>query len=217
MRRVLVLACCALVLLATSASGPSAQAGGPLQVAQTSSDQYEPRRHLRTRRPASLSPEEAEALYRELAGSLSAGYAAGGHPVAEAYPRWRRYNSAPYLSSTHGNLYLNNYVNETAQAYGGFETAGTLPVGSVIAKDSFFVARDGEVRPGPLFVMEKMPKGFNYVSGDWRYIQIRPDGQVFGETRGRDSSRVDYCIACHLAAERHDHLFFVPAPYRVEP
>ena len=137
--------------------------------------------------------------------------------VARDYRSWRRYNSAPYLSATHGNLYINNYVNEAGAAYGRFEAAGTLPVGSIVAKDSFVVERDGSVQPGPLFVMEKMAQGFNYVSGDWRYSQIMPDGVVFGETRGEAADRVAFCIGCHLAVERQDHLFFVPVPYRVAP
>lgn len=28
------------------------------------------------------------------------------------------------------------------------------------------------------------------------------------------SARVDYCIACHLAAEHQDHLYFIPPAYR---
>ena len=52
------------------------------------------------------------------------------------------------------------------------------------------------------------------MSGDWRYTQINPDGVLFGETKGADEERVDYCIGCHLAVEQQDHLFFIPAPYR---
>ena len=44
-------------------------------------------------------------------------------------------------------------------AYLQYEKAGTLPVGAIIAKDSFVVAKDGTLTPGPLFVMEKWPKG----------------------------------------------------------
>jgi len=198
-------------------AAPVATAGETLQTAQISGDPDKPRRHFRIRRPARLEPDAAEEIYQSLADQLAAGYAAAGHPVARDYRAWRRYNSAPYPSATHGNLYINNYANETARAYGAFEDAGVLPVGSIIAKDSFVVARDGEVRPGPLFVMEKMAKGFSYVSGDWRYTQINPDGVLFGETHGDDAERVEYCIGCHLAVEQQDHLFFVPDPYRVAP
>lgn len=69
----------------------------------------------------------------------------------------------PYLSATHGNHYIDKYANQTGRAYGGGKR---LPVGSVIAKDSFSVTETGGILLGPLFVMEKMPAGFSYVSGD---------------------------------------------------
>jgi hypothetical protein len=209
-----------LCLLALGLFGPdtlASSAGEQRQTAEVGGAPNAPRRHFRTRRPARLAPSEAEEMYRQLADALRTGYALADHPVARDYRGWRRFNSAPYLSAAHGNLYINNYANESAQAYGHFESAGKMPVGAIIAKDSFIVERDGTVRPGPLFIMEKMPKGFNYVSGDWRYTQIMPDGAFFGETLGRGTKRVEFCIACHLAVERQDHLFFVPAANRVAP
>jgi hypothetical protein len=210
------LLCCLVVSLVLV--GPSgAKAEGPVQVSQISGDPDKPRRHFRVRQPARLDPARAEELYQGLVAELAEGYAKSGLSLAEDYQSWPRYNSAPYLSMTHGNTYINNYVNALGSAYGRFEAAGTLPVGTVIAKDSVIVARNGEVRPGALFVMEKMPEGFNYVSGDWRYSMIMPDGVLFGETHGEDSERVEYCIGCHLAVEKQDHLFFIPPEYRVQP
>ncbi len=217
MLRRLTTAGCVLAGLTLGLASPAVEAGERLQTAQISGDPDKPRRHFRIRRPARLAPAEAEETYQQLVDELIAGYAPTDHPAARDYRNWRRYNSAPYLSATHGNLYINNYVNEAGRAYGSFENAGILPVGAIIAKDSFVVERNGEVRPGPLFIMEKMPKGFNYVSGDWRYTQIMPDGVFFGETLGEDAERVAFCIGCHLAVEQQDHLFFIPAPYRVAP
>jgi len=182
-----------------------------------SGDPAKPRRHFRLRNPATLDGEHAEAVYRDLADEMQAGYGASGDPVAGSYGGWRRYNSAPYRSSTHGNRYLNNYANAKAAAYGRFEEAGTFPVGAVIAKDSFAVTQDGEIHAGPLFVMEKMPAGFKYVTNDWRYSMIMPDGSVYGVTDGVNSERVEFCIACHLAREKFDHLFFVPEAFRAAP
>ena len=54
----------------------------------------------------------------------------------------------------------------------------------------------------PLFLMEKMPAGFSYVTGDWRYIMIMPDGSLFGETRGDGAVTLEdaYCFGnCALA------------------
>jgi len=87
-------------------------------------------------------------------------------------------------------------------------------VGSIIAKDSLAVTDDNKILPGPLFLMEKMPAGFNYVSGDWRYTMVMPDGSMFGTTNGVGSDNVKFCIACHLAVEAQDHLYFPPKQYR---
>jgi len=175
----------------------------------------EPRRHFRLRHPAELDQEAAEQIYLQVVAALAAGYARSALPVAQEYQSWRRYNTAPYLSATHGNKYLSNYVNETGVGYGQYEDAGEMPVGTVIAKDSFSMTQSREILLGPLFVMEKMPAGFNAISGDWKYTQIQPDGTLLGETNGDGSASVRYCIGCHSAVAQQDHLFFIPSSYRV--
>ena len=89
-----------------------------------------------------------------------------------------------------------------------------MPAGAVIAKNSFPVNENGEFKLGPMVVMEKMPAGFYYLSGDWRYTTVLPDGSVVGQTKGANADRVDFCIKCHLAAEKRDHLFFFPKAFR---
>lgn len=209
----------ALLLIGVALVVPAPTAppeANPLQAAGISGDPNKPRRHFRERSPALLNPGEAAKIYDELAQDLAALYAMSGHPVAESYLSWRKVNTAPYLSATHGNTYISNYVNDAGGAYADFEKSGTLPVGSIIAKPAFVVTRQGEIRPGPLFVMEKMPAGFKYVTGNWRYTQIMPDGVLFGETDGEDAERVEYCIGCHLAMQHQDHLFYVPEAYRAK-
>ena len=199
-----------------SYAGPDSSAQ-PLQAAQISGDPEKPRRHFRERDTLILRPVDAAKVYKALREDLVSGYTSSGDSVALGYSTWQRYNSAPYRSATHGLRYVSNYANELAGAYGRYEQAGRLPVGAIIAKDSFSVSLEGERRPGPLFIMEKMEAGFNYVSGDWRYSMIMPDGEIFGVTKGVNSERVGYCIGCHLAKEDQDHLFFVPASVRVKP
>lgn len=161
-----------------------------------------------------MDGERAAEIYAIARAAMGVGYPLSGSPVARDYLSWRRYNSVPYLSTPHGNHYLNNYANEQARAYGEFERAGRMPVGAVIAKDSFSVTEAGGILRGPPFVMEKMGEGFNDVSGDWKYTLVKPDGTHFGETGGPGAERVQYCIACHLARERYDHLYFIPRQYR---
>ena len=171
--------------------------------------------HFRVADPANVGAGEAEAAYRELAPEMAERYRLSGIDVAGGYQRWSRYNSAPYRSVTHGKRYLNNYANKAAGAYGRFEDAGVMPQGAVLAKDSFSIQRDGEVRPGPLFLMEKMAPGFSRDSGDWRYTLILPDGSVLGRTRGANARNVAFCVSCHAdAGDGRDHMFFLPTGFR---
>jgi len=178
-------------------------------------DPSKPRKHFKVQDAAALDPEKVTKIYGRLADQIEAGYKISGNPVTETYKRWKKYNRYPYRSATHGRRYLNNYANALASSYEKYEKAGRLPVGSIIAKDSFSVTNDGEAMPGPFFIMEKMPKGFNYVSGDWRYTMIMPDGSIFGETKGVNADKVVFCIKCHLAAEKNDHLYFLPPAARI--
>ncbi len=180
-----------------------------------SGDPNKPRRHFRVRNPARLEDGEARDIYGRIADQMAAGYALSGDPSAQAYRSWRRYNRVPYFSASHGQRYINHYANDLGRDYGGFERAGRLPVGAIIAKDSFSVTQDGAVHDGPLFLMEKMAEGFNYASGDWRHTMIMPDGSMFGVTKGVNADGVEYCIACHLAREHYDHLYFPPRAYRL--
>jgi len=193
-------------------AGEESARSAPVKPAE---DPRGPRRHFRVKNPASLSEEEAELIYVELKEEMARRYRLSQQPGAASYQKWTRYNRVPYRSASHGHRLLNNYANETARAYGEFERAGSLPVGSIIAKDSITVTNDGLARPGALYLMEKMPDGFNYVSGNWRYTMIMPDGSLFGVTKGEGAQRVKFCITCHLAVERQDHLFFIPGKYRI--
>jgi len=184
---------------------------GPVPPAE---DPNDPRRHFRAGNAADLGADEAERIYAALGAEMADRYRLSRLDAATAYRSWARHNTAPYRSAAHGQRFLNNYGNDPAAPYGRFEDAGILPVGSILAKDSFTVTEDGTIAPGPLFLMEKMPAGFNYVSGDWRYTMILPDGSVHGTTRGAGADQVDFCIACHLAVENQDHLFFIPEDYR---
>jgi len=182
-----------------------------------SSEFSRPEHHFSVDRPAKLSPADAMVIYDKVRDRMVAGYRLSHDPVAERFVEWRRYNSAPYRSATHGQRFVNNYANATARAYGDYENADELPVGSVLAKDSFAVTQRGDVFTGPLFLMEKMPKGFRPEAHDWRYTMIMPDGSLFGTTNGEGNERVEFCITCHEAVgEDQQQLFFVPQEFRVQ-
>lgn len=190
----------------------------PAAAAQDGSEAMEveaPTGHIALDNPADLSDERAEAVYQEILKEMIGGYRMSGIPAADNYGAWPRFNRAPYRSAQHGERFVNNYTNGIGQDYGRFEAVGRLPVGAILVKDSFTVTENGEVFGGALFVMEKMPKGFNPPSRDWRYSMIMPDGSLLGETGGDGADEVEFCITCHeLAGDAHDHLFFIPEAYR---
>jgi len=164
-----------------------------------------------------VTDDEAQMAYDCMKGKLSAAYGKSGLAAASAYGGWKRYNRVPYISATHGGRYVNNYANATGDAYGKFEKSGTMPAGTVLAKDSFTVAGNGGVSPGPFFTMEKMPAGFRADANDWRYTLVMPNGAVFGTTNGEGSRNVEFCIECHSAvAEDQDQMFFIPEAYRAK-
>lgn len=173
-----------------------------------------PDQHFSVTNPADLSPEEATKIYQSIVDDMADAYAMSGDPSAINYRRWRAFSSSPYPSATHGGRFVNNYGNALAGPYADGE--GTLlPEGAVLAKDSFSVNIDGNVFPGPLFLMEKMAPGFDPEARDWRYTMIMPDGSFFGVTGGVDTNQVQFCVACHKGAgDANDHLFFVPEGFR---
>jgi len=163
-----------------------------------------------------LAPSAAEQVYLRLKKDMAAAFAMSGRAGIARYQTWRRYNKTPYQSTQHGYRYLNNYANKTARAYGKFERSGKMPLGSILAKDSFTVLKDGQKLPGPLFIMEKMRPGFKPAFGDWRYSMILPDASFVGETGGEGAENVEYCGVCHAGVpEAHDHMFYLPVKDRL--
>ena len=154
-------------------------------------------------------------MYAELAARLQATFAQSGNAVAGVYQGWDRYNRLTYESGTHGGRYVNNYANDVARDYALFDSEKVLPAGSILAKDSILPGANGKADPGPLFLMEKMPAGFNAASADWKYTLIMPDGATIGETNGAGSANVTFCAECHAAAGT-SQLFFLPEDLRVK-
>ncbi len=161
-----------------------------------------------------LTVAEASAAYDCIRPELRAAYEASGHTVAVNYQGFDRYSFAPYVAALHGGRYVNNYANSRGSSYGRYEDAGVMPSGAVLAKDSFDVSADGGVGVGPLFLMQKMPNGFNEASADWRYTMVLPDGSIYGETNGANSAGVQFCIDCHVVSSA-DQMFFLPVDFRV--
>ena len=146
---------------------------------------------------------------------MQAAYAKSGGPVSNSYQGWARYSNVAYVFGTHGNRYVQNYGNAKAKAYGKFENAGRMPVGAILAKDSFQVTGTGKVAVGPLFVMEKMSAGWNKASDGWKYSMVLPTGAIMGVTKGTNSNAIKFCYECHISvAEDQNSLLFLLEEYR---
>lgn len=214
-RRLVVAVFAVSVFAGAFAAGPAGSGPGGAAAQQTVAPQ-KPARHFRVERPAGLTGADALTIYNRILDDMVAGYRISASPHASEYRFWRRYNTVPYRSAQHGERYVNNYANGIAKTYGHFEASGEMPAGSVLVKDSFAVTARGDVFSGPLFMMEKMPAGFNPASRDWRFTMIMPDGSLFGTTNGQGSERVEFCVTCHrIAGHKNDNRFYVPEEYRV--
>jgi Cytochrome P460 len=172
-----------------------------------------PKGHIELSDPADLTKQQAENIYVSVLPIINDIFAMSDIGSAVRFTSWKRYNTAPYISATHGARYVSNYANSVASGYGQLKRGETYPKGAILAKDSFSVTSDRKVYPGALFLMEKMAKGFNKPSGDWKYTMVLPDGSVFGATNGENSENVEFCIGCHAAKASLDHIFFVPEEY----
>ena len=185
---------------------------GPL-LAQDARD-LRPTEHLKIENPDQIDGPEAQAIYQRISAELADFYAISREPAAIAYRQWKRYNTAPYLSATHGNRYVNNYANARAKDYADLKPGLKLPRGAVVAKDSFTVTADGEVFGGALFLMQKLARGASPKTADWRYVMILPDGSYLGDSHGDNAADVAYCHTCHRIRARTDYLFYIPKRYR---
>lgn len=173
-------------------------------------------RHVQVNNPAKLTNAETERIYEVIKDRQFEAYARSGNETATSFKNWRRYNRTPYLSSTHGNRFINNYANDLATGYETLESGDEMPPGAAFAKDSFVVEDDGTVRAGRLFIMEKLAAGSRESTYDWRYVFIDSNGDILGDNLNKDDPRVEFCHTCHKVRSDRDFLFFVPPAHRTE-
>lgn len=154
-----------------------------------------------------LSYEEAAAVYACISDDLVAGYKTGDKRWIPAefvndYRSWTPASTLPGNPGFHGERYLLTYVNDTGAAeYLKYEAErGPMPVGTVIAKESFGIADDGTVEPGPLFFMQKAEAGASPKTGDWYYMAVAANGTPMGVNVFRA------CNECHEGFADSDYL-----------
>lgn len=149
-----------------------------------------------------LDAAAVAALYACIEGAMATQYAAGGDAVGAAYRDWQVTSTRPAVAGPHGERFLQTFANDVAaDAYLAFEEErGSMPVGSVLAKESFAL-KDGAAKVGPLFVMTKLAAGEAPDAGDWRYDALQPDGKPMGISQG-------FCAGCHLGWDYRDSLAY---------
>ncbi len=173
-----------------------------------------PLQHFKIEDPVMFDADEANEKYQQIVDKMRRGYALADYQAAKDYLQWIRFNKAPYLSHGHGNRYLNNYGNGIARDYLALQTGEQMPVGSILAKDSFTAKEDGTLLPGALFLMEKLDTGARSSYGDWRYIMVLPNGSVLGDSEGANPQAMEFCHTCHISAIATDYLFLLPEENR---
>ena len=166
-----------------------------------------------------IEPDEAKRLYDCIEAAMFDGYSrASGVPGVPEYRDWQLLSTSPFVSATHGSMLINHHVNAVAaELYTKWEDmAGQFfPVGSILAKESYRITPSGEVRTGPLFLMEKTTPGASPETSDWIYTRVFTDGRV-QRTLGEGSDRMMFCHDCHAATiDEYDAMFFPPEEYRI--
>jgi len=164
-----------------------------------------------------LSPAEAQALYDCIEASMLAGYSkAKDVPGVPDYRDWKLVSTAPLVSATHGNMFVNHWVNDLgAEIYVKWEEmdGAKFPIGTIFAKESFRINKKGVVKRGPLFLMEKVAA--DVAPDGWVYTRLFPNGK-YQRTNGPKSKKMVFCHDCHAATiEDQDAAFFPPEEYRI--
>lgn len=167
-----------------------------------------------------LTPAEAQGLYDCLKDQMLEGYAkATDVPGVPGYRDWKLVTNAPLVSATHGGMFVNHWVNDKgADLYTKWEEmdGAKFAAGTIFAKESFRVTKKGEVKRGPLFLMEKVAAGGAPDTDDWIYTRLFPNGK-YQRTLGNKSDKMTFCHDCHAATlDSQDAAFFPPEEYRVK-
>jgi hypothetical protein len=152
--------------------------------------------------PFDLEEAQVVALYDCIKDQMAERYAKEGDEIGAGYRSWAVTSTRPAVAGPHGNRFLQTFANDiAAEQYLKFEEEmGPMPVGSVLAKESFALKK-GKARVGPLFIMTKVAEGEAPEAGDWRYDALQPNGKVM-------KIKQSFCADCHLGWDYRDSLAY---------
>lgn len=158
--------------------------------------------------PFDMDDAEVAALYACVEADLAAAYSKNGDEIGSVYRDWQPAATGPAAPGPHGNRFLNTFANETAFALYteyGYGDDFVMPVGSILAKESYTLRDNGEPRLGPLFIMTKVEAGEADEFGNWVYSGVQPNGNPMRVSQS-------FCHDCHVAFQDQDSLGY-PAPH----
>ena len=160
--------------------------------------------------PYELSPEQITKLYDCMQAKMVQCYTGAGDKIAAEYRNWTAASTRPAVAGPHGNRLLQTFVNDIgAKQYLKYSSDGiTMPVGTVIAKESLSVGKGG-AQVGPLFIMTKLEKGASAKTGDWKYSALLPSGKPMKVSQS-------FCSGCHSAFQDSDGLGYPMEEVRIQ-
>lgn len=128
-----------------------------------------------------LTKKEANALYHAVLFKMIEKWETSGNEVVSEYTEWKRYNVVPFHTDAFvGDYYINLYSNDKVEEWGNFDR---MPAGTILVLDSFHgdanrTGSSANWKAGELIIMEKMEKGFNAATGDWKFTRIDDKGKA---------------------------------------
>ncbi len=158
-----------------------------------------------------LTDAQVMELYQCIKGALRQGYASQGNERAKAYQSWGAASTVPGGVGNHGSRFLTTFVNDIGYLdYVKFnDTDAKMPVGTVVAKESFNVDKKGKVKKGPLFFMEKVAAGTADKYGNWKFSMVSVKGKPMKVSQS-------FCYNCHGNFESQDALGYPEEDYRIQ-
>lgn len=145
---------------------------------------------------------QVTALYDCIKGKMADQYGSKGDEVGGAFREWAVTSTRPAVAGPHQDRFLQTFANDiAAEDYLKFEEErGAMPVGSILAKESFNIKK-GNAVVGPLFVMTKVAEGEAPDAQDWVYSALFPSGKTM-------KVKQSFCAGCHLGWDYRDSMAY---------